>query len=126
MHKLNYHHMKSNLSDNFHELNQSVQDYLKVRLDLVKLTLLEKMTKISVFLISTVVFILLGMIFFLFATTAFVVWYGNQFQDYLTGLFIVTGVVVLIGLLFLLLRKSLITTTIIQKLSSILFEEDEE
>ncbi|WP_282591646.1 hypothetical protein [Gaoshiqia sediminis] len=118
--------MKSNLSDNFHELNQSVQDYLKVRLDLVKLTLLEKMTKISVFLISTVVFILLGMIFFLFATTAFVVWYGNQFQDYLTGLFIVTGVVVLIGLLFLLLRKSLITTTIIQKLSSILFEEDEE
>lgn len=125
MHKLNYHHMKSNLSDNFHELNQSVQDYLKVRLDLVKLTLLEKMTKISVFLISTVVFILLGMIFFLFATTAFVVWYGNQFQDYLTGLFIVTGVVVLIGLLFLLLRKSLITTTIIQRLSSILFEEDE-
>ncbi len=117
--------MKTNLSDNFNDLNKTVQEYLKVRLDLIKLTLLEKMTKISVFIISTMIFILFGTIFFLFAATTFVVWYGNQYQDYLTGLFIVIGVIVLLGLLFYIFRSNLVTSSIIKKFSSILFENNE-
>lgn len=116
--------MKSNLSNNLNDLSQSVQDYLQVHVDLIKLTLVEKMTKISVFVVSSIVFILLGMIFFLFASAAFVVWYGNQYQDYLTGLFFIIGLVVLLGIIFILLRNSVITSSIIKKLSSILFEED--
>ncbi len=116
--------MKSNLSNNFSELNKTVQDYLKVHIDLAKLTALEKMTKISVYMISYLVGIILASLFFIFFASAFVFWYGYQFQDYLTGLFIVIGFIIILALFFFLFGKSSVTTSIIKNLSSILFEDE--
>ena len=118
--------MKTNLSNNFSDLNKTIQDYVKVRIDLVKLSVLEKGTKITVFLISTMVFILIGSIFFIFSSAAFVVWYGNQFHNYLTGLIIVIGVIILLGFFFYLSRRTFITSSVIKNLSSILFEHDDD
>ena len=117
--------MKSNLSNNFSELNKTVQEYLKVHIDLAKLTALEKMTKISVFMISFLVGILLASLFFIFFASAFVFWYGNQFQNYLTGLFIVIGFIILLALFYYFFGKSSITTSIIKNLSAILFEDED-
>ncbi len=118
--------MKANLSDNFGELNKSVQDYLKIRTELVKLSVLEKMTKISVYLISTLSGIIFAALFFLFFSAAFVVWYGTQFNDFLTGLLIIIGILFLLLIVFLIFRKSMITSTIIENLSSILFEDEDK
>ena len=79
-----------------------------------------------VFIISTVVFMMLGAIFFLFASAAFVIWFGNMFGSYLTGLLIISGIILLLGIFFYLSRRSLFTSFIIKNLSSILFEEDED
>lgn len=116
--------MKTSLSNNLSELGKTIQEYVQLRLDLTKLTALEKMTRISVFLISLLVMILLVSLFFIFFAAAFVVWYGDKFQDYLTGLFIVSSVVVVLGLLFYIFRRALVTTPIIKNLSEILFEDE--
>ena len=118
--------MKRNLSNSLAILNKTILDYFKIRVKLVKLDVLQKMTKMSVFIISTVVFMMLGSIFFLFASTAFVIWFGNTFGNYLTGLLIISGILLLLGIFFYLSRRSLFTSFIIRNLSSILFEEDED
>lgn len=118
--------MKTNLSNNFNELGDSVKEYFNIQLELVKLSMLEKLVKIAVFSISTLVIVLAGTIIFLFASAAFVVWYGSNYQDYLTGLFIVMGFVVLLTLLFYVFRRVFVESYIIKKLSSILLQDDND
>ena len=118
--------MKKNLSNSLAGLNKTIRDYLKIQIKLVKLNLLQKMTKLSLFLISTIVFILLGAIFFLFAAAAFVIWYGNTYGNYLTGLLIISGTILFLGLIFVITRRNIITSIIIKNLSSILFEDEDD
>ncbi len=118
--------MKRDLSNSLASLNKTIMEYMKVQIKLAKLNLLQKMTKISVLIISTVVFILLGAIFFLFVSAAFVVWYGNTFGNYLTGLLIISGTIILLGFIFLVARRNVITSVIIKNLSSILFEDEKD
>lgn len=118
--------MKENLADKLTNAGQSLQEYLKIRLKLMKLDVLEKMTKISVFIISTVGFTILGILFFVFVSAAFVVWYGNRTDNYLTGLFIVIGLIVLAALCLYLFRKTILSSFLIRNFSTILFEEENE
>ena len=118
--------MKSNLSNSITDLQKTVREYLITQVEVVKLSFLEKLTKISVFLISSVVFLVFGTLFFLFASLAFIVWYESMYGDYLTGLLIVMGVVVVMAIFFIIFRDSIVTSKVLRKISSILFEPDEE
>lgn len=118
--------MKTGLPDNIDQLNKSIQEYLSLRMDLIKLRGLEKITRISEFFISGLVFLLFGSFFFLIAAATFVVWYGGQFQDYLTGLLIVLGVIIVGWILFYFFRKRLIIPSIIKNISTILFQDDDD
>ncbi len=116
--------MKTSLSNNFNELGDSVKEYLNVHLQLIKLSLVEKMVKITVFIITSMVAVLASTMLFILASAAFVIWYGSKFQDYLTGLFILMGIVVLITLLFYVLRRAFVESYIVKTLSSILLQEE--
>lgn len=118
--------MKSDLSDSFSELNKTSREYLKTQVEIIKLSFLEKVTKISAFLISSVVLLVFGMLIFLFAALAFVVWYERMYGDYLTGLLIVLGLVVIMAILFIIFRNSLVTSKVLRTISSILLESAEE
>ena len=118
--------MKNQLTNNFTGLKDSVKDYLNIQVDLAKLSLLEKMTKISVSLTVILTFILAGSIMFLFSAAAFVVWYGNQYQDYVTGLLIVMGVVFLMTLVFYFSRTSIISSFFLKTFSKIIIDDDED
>jgi hypothetical protein len=115
-----------NLSNNFAGLRDSAKEYLDLKIDLAKLTMLEKMTKISVFLTVFLAFILFGTILFVFSAAAFVVWYGSQHQDYVSGLLIVMGIVIAIALLFYFFRNSVITGFFLKTFSKILIDDDED
>jgi hypothetical protein len=95
-------------------------------LDLLKLSVLSKISKISVFLITALVVVLLGSAFLLFGAAAFVVWYGNTYGDYLMGLLMVTGFILFLGILFYLLRRPLISSIVIKSFAGILFENDDD
>lgn len=116
--------MKLDLISNFNIIQTHLKEYLNLRLQLVKLSVLEKVTKISVFITSLMVIILAVSIFFVFASAAFVVWYGSRTQDYLTGLLIVMGIVVFLMVIFFLLRRTIVESFFIKTFSSILLEND--
>ena len=118
--------MKALLTDSITALKDSLERYLELRLDLIKLSILSKISKISVFLITALVLVLLGSAFILFGAAAFVVWYGNTYGDYLMGLLMVTGFILFLGILFYLLRRPLISSIVIKSFAGILFENDDD
>lgn len=118
--------MRSNLPHNFNELGVSIKDYLNVHLDLVKLSMLEKVVRILVLTVSVFVIIIASTLIFIFASAAFVIWYGANYESYLPGLFIVIGFVVIITLLFYAFRRAFVESYFIKKLSSILLQDDND
>ena len=118
--------MSKNLSDNFSDLSKTTKKYIEARIDLVKLTFLEKATNITVSLIDRLVLTMLSALIVLFALAAFVVWYGQTYHDYLAGLLITVGILVVLTVLFLLFKKRMITSSVLRDYSSMLFEEEED
>jgi len=117
--------MGDNLTNSMAELNDSVKQYLQAKIDLVKLLLLRKVSKALTFVFDLMVILLLIMLLVAFGGAAFAIWYGLTYGDYLTGVLIVTGFVILTLLVFLLGRKKLLASVFLSNISNILFEEDE-
>jgi len=117
--------MSKNLSENIVELNETVKEYIQTKLELVKLTILEKITKLVFYLISFQIIVLFIFLFVTFSTTAFVVWYEQNYENMITGLLIAAGFLFLLGVLFFIFFKKLIVKNLLSNLSEILFNEDE-
>lgn len=113
------------LSKNVSEIFDIIRGYLNARVDLWKLTLLERISLIGSFFISSVILILIAAFGLLFFSFAFAFWYGNNYGDLAAGFLIITIVYVVLGIIFYLLRKSLIVRPVIRSLSAIIFAEDE-
>jgi len=108
------------LSKNVAEIFDIIRGYLTARIDLWKLTLLERISLIGSFFISSVILILIAAFGLLFFSFAFAFWYGNNYGDLAAGFLIITIVYVVIGILFYLLRKALIVRPVIRSLSAII------
>jgi len=117
-------YMKENIKDSFQKLKDTATDYAKLQLKLFKLSVIQKINEISVLIISSFVFILIGFIFLLFISAAFVVWYGTTFGNYLTALLIIIGFIILLFLIFYIKGRKWISSGIMKKLSSIIDEKD--
>ncbi|WP_159518374.1 hypothetical protein [Sunxiuqinia indica] len=118
--------MSKNLSDNFSELSDVAQKYVQARVDLVKLSVLNKATSVTTYLIGHFIVSLGGALILFFGLAALVVWYGQTYHDYLTGLLLAIGVLVVLTVLFALLKNKLLTTIVLRKYSSMLFDEDDD
>lgn len=118
--------MSRNLSDSLGELNEASRKYIQTRVEMIKLTILGKATQITTHLVSSFILTMVGVLILFFGLSAFVVWYGQVYHDYLTGLLLVLGLLVFLMLLFALFRKQLITSFVLRIYSSMLFDEDEE
>jgi len=118
--------MSKQLSNNIAELNESIQQYFQAKIGLVKLLMLKKSVKSLTFLFGFLIMILLFVLFIAFAGGAFVIWYGLTYNDYLTGMLIVSGFIFSMLLIFILLRKKILTSLFLANISNILFEEDED
>lgn len=118
--------MSKNLTENIGELSGSVKSYVQVKIDLAKLTLLEKVTRFTSYLFSLIVVMLFILLVFAFGAAAFAVWYGQTYNNYFEGVLIAGGGLILLALLFVLLRHQIITNPLIRNFSDILFEEEEE
>lgn len=118
--------MSKDVTDSIEQLNGSVRSYIKVNLDLIKLTLIEKAAKIV-----SIVYILTVVLFFfllIIATgiAAFAVWYGETYNDYVGGLLIAGGGLLFITLLLVLVGKKLLSNTIIRSFGSKMFKDEKD
>lgn len=118
--------MKPFVTESLEALKDSLERYLELRVELIKLSVLTKVSKISVFIITALVVVLLGSAFLMFGAAAFVVWYGSVYGDYLSGLLIMTGFILVLGIVFYLLRMPMISSVVIRSFAKILFEDDDD
>jgi len=118
--------MSNDLTKNISKLNDSAKNYFQAKVDLIKISLLEKSTKITAMLINILIFILLIFWMLGFAVAAFAAWYGNTYNDYPKGILIAAGIMLILVLLFIVFRKSIITTSVLRYYSRIIFEDENE
>ena len=118
--------MNKDFSERFEQFNDSIQKYIKVQLDLIKLTIIEKAAKVAsfVFIAAVVVFFFL----FILATgiAAFAVWYGETYNDYVEGLLLAGGGLVVLTILLIVVGRIVITGTIVKSFGSKWFKDDKD
>lgn len=118
--------MSNELTKNISELSGSAKNYVQTKVDLLKLSLMEKTSRFATYLFSLMVVVLFATLIITFIAAAFAVWYGQTYNNYVDGVLIATGCLFVIGVVIILLRKMLITSSVIRNLSEIMFEEEEK
>jgi len=118
--------MSNNLSDSFSGLGEATKKYIRIRLELMKLSALGKATKITAQVITGLMLLVISTVMLMFVLAAFVVWYGQTYNgDYLTGLLFAIGILIVLAILALVL-KPVFTTIILRKYSSMFVDETEK
>jgi len=118
--------MSKDLSKSIAELNDSVKDYLQTKIDLFKLSVIEKISHFASYFIGFIVLILFVFLVVAFLFAAFAVWYGQTYDNKVVGILIASGMLVVLGLLFFLFAKKTITSNFVKTLSEIVFEENDD
>ncbi|MFO8068068.1 MAG: phage holin family protein [Bacteroidales bacterium] len=116
--------MSKELSQNLGELNASVKKYVKAKIDLAKLSLLEKATRFTSYLFNMLAVMLFAFLIIGFAATSLAVWYGRTYDNYVTGLLIAGGGIILIAIIFYLLRKKIVENSVMKNFSEVLFDDE--
>jgi hypothetical protein len=111
---------------NVAELITIARSYLNSRVELWKLSLLEKVSLAGAYFLSAVIVVLIGAFFLLFISLAFAFWYGQTTGNIATGFLITAGFYVVLGIIFLIGRDYLITRPLIRAISSIIFKGDDD
>ena len=114
------------ISENFSELADNVKKYIQLRIDLLKLNILEKISKLVSYLVITVVFFLLFLFFILFISMGFIFWFRDNLGPEWIGSLIVAGFYIMIGIQIYLLRFRLFINPVVTRLSKILFEDEDK
>ena len=118
--------MKAHLTNILTRICDSTKDYVNLRQELFKLTTLKNITRLSTALLTVFTFVLAGTILLIVASATFIVWYGRQSQDYLGGLLIVMGVVLVFSVVLLIFHKKIFNSLFIKLFSGIIFDDDDE
>lgn len=111
-------------SESVSTMSEHVKEYVDLRIDLLKLILVEKLSRLTsllLLLILILVILLFGGVFF---GLAFVLWYGQHAGPMWAGALIVTGGLILTGILLLVFRKKLLLNPVVSQLSKIIMEEE--
>lgn len=114
------------ISENFSELSGNVKDYINLRLDLLKLTITEKLASIGSFFLVAVIFFILFLFVLMFFSLAFIFWYRDHVGAAWAAALIVAGAYILIGIIIYMLRKKLFINPLVERLSKILLEENND
>lgn len=113
-------------SESMETLTDHVKEYIDLRVDLVKLILVEKLSRLTSLLLIVIIFLVLLMFAAVFLGFAFVLWYGNNAGPMWAGALIVVGVLVLNGTLLYLFRKKIVLNPVTARLSKIIMEEPDD
>lgn len=116
--------MSKNLADNISELNVAVRNYVQARVDLLKINVLEKAATTITILYILMVVLFFALLIVAVGVAAFAVWYGETYNDYVGGLLISGGGLILLALILVIAGKALLSNTIIRAGARSLFKDD--
>jgi hypothetical protein len=114
------------ISESIAELTDHVKRYVRLRINLFKLDLTEKLAILTTTLLISVIFFIVFLFFTLFLSLSFIFWFKEYAGDAWLGSLIVAGFYILVGLVVFLFRDRLFLNRIVTQISKILLEEEEE
>jgi ABC-type multidrug transport system permease subunit len=116
---------KTRIADNISEVIEASKNYIEANLKLFKLSLLERLSKVVSLIISTILVMLVGMLFVLFLSMSTAMYIGDLLQSRPLGFLIMAFFFLAIMLFLFLKRKTLVINTIIRSLNDIVFDDTE-
>ena len=114
------------ISENVNLLTENVRDYINLRIDLFKLIITEKITRLASFFLLAVIYFILAMFLLLFLSMAFVFWFGKDIGPEWLGALIIAAVYVLGGVLIWYKRNEMFINPLVSQLTKILMEDKDE
>lgn len=118
--------MNKTLTENFEQVNQAFGKYVEARLNLLKIQLLEKITRVGTYFLSSVFSILALFLVLLMLGLAFSFWYGEAHGNLVHGFLISAGFFILLAFAAIWMRKRLFSDPIVRNISGIIFEDEED
>ncbi|TVR68522.1 MAG: phage holin family protein [Marinilabiliales bacterium] len=109
---------------NIAEIISVARSYVNTRIELWKLSLLEKASLAGAHFLSSVIVVLIVAFCLLFISLAFAYWYGQKTGDMIAGFLITAGFYLVIGLVFVISRNFFVTGPVIKTLSKIMYNEE--
>jgi hypothetical protein len=117
---------RNDISENFSEINSLIKNYFNARIDLIKLSLLQKITKSGTYLLTFVSIIVAAFAITIFLMFSFSFWYGENVGSIAAGFLISAGIYAVLLLILYLLRKVIFKRNLIKIFARIIFVDDEK
>jgi cytochrome c biogenesis protein CcdA len=108
------------------EFTDHIKDYINTRIDLIKLQLAEKTSKIIAGFIAGITVAIIFLMFFLFVNISIAYLLGEWIGRIWAGFLIVSGLYLFLGIFIWTARNKLIRIPIMNKLIEVLFNNDKE
>lgn len=112
---------EKNIDEYYKILKNDLTKYTELKLNYLKLEFIETFSTVFSKIISVWVTIMVGIIFFSFILIALAFYLGKILGAYHWGFLIVGGIFLLTGIIFFLLRNTLITNPLISSFMELLF-----
>ncbi len=113
--------MKESITRELDELKKELEEYLQLRVDLVKLHIAGELSRFfSSFMTKTVLLYLFFFVFMFFSLAAALL-LGSWLNSYALGFALMGGVFLLAAFIFWLLRKQLIERHVVQRFIELMF-----
>ena len=113
------------LSDNVNEISANVKAYIRLRTDLLKLTLMEKLLLIISSLLVSIILFLVFLFISLFISFAFIFWFRDHVGPLYVGALIVAAFYLLVGVILFLMRNTLFIDPLVSMISKTFLEEED-
>jgi hypothetical protein len=114
------------LTDNVTEISDNVKAYMRIKIDLLRLTLTEKLSLIISALLISVILFLVFLFISMFVSIAFIFWFRDHAGPLYVGALIVAGFYLLVGIIMFLIRNRLFIDPLVSQITKILLEEEDE
>ena len=110
--------------NNYEKLAEEMKSYVRMRYDLIRLELLEKLSRIIALfflILMTIVLLMTALIYFSFAVVA---WLEPCFGSFIPPLCIVGGIYIVLAFVAVVFKHQIFLNPLIRKMSQILFKKD--
>ncbi len=114
------------LVENISELNDVIKSFIEARLDIWKLTLLQKVTRLGTYLLSTIIIAIIILLVIVLLTFAFTQWYSITYGTLSEAYLIAAGFYIVLAVVVYFLRKSLFSNMMVRNIASIIFSDEDE
>ncbi len=105
---------------------EDLKEYINLRYDLLRLSLLEKLSKVISMLLIIIVSIMLAMMILIHFSFALVYKLSEIWDSKIYAFLCVGGIYLLIGIILYIFRKNIFVNPLVKQLSGILFDESDE